>query len=304
MMERIVITTLCIAVTILSAGERALSGIEFAQVGDRQLKLDLCLPDARNAPLIVYVHGGAWRSGSRSSVPLRTLVAQGFAVASVDYRLSPVARFPAQIHDIKAAVRFLRARQEVDGYDARRIAIAGSSAGAHLAALVGVSNGNRDLEGTVGGHLDQSADVQAIVSFYGASNLTTILEQSTPKGLAVRIPALQLLLGDLPDKAPELARLASPVFHVDANDPPLLLLHGNHDPQMPISQSQELPGKYEESGLPVRFVVVHGAAHSGKQFYDEPRTAMVARFLTEVLRPGWGFGYPTRAGRNTVTCDP
>lgn len=232
MMERIVITTLCIAVTILSAGERALSGIEFAQVGDRQLKLDLYLPDARNAPLIVYVHGGAWRSGSRSSVPLRTLVARGFAVASVDYRLSPVARFPAQIHDIKAAVRFLTARQEVYGYDARRIAIAGSSAGAHLAALVGVSNGNRDLEGTVGGHLDQSADVQAIVSFYGASNLTTILEQSTPKGLAVRIPALQLLLGDLPDKAPELARLASPVFHVDANDPPLLLLHGNHDQQI------------------------------------------------------------------------
>jgi acetyl esterase/lipase len=171
---------------------------------------------------------------------------------------------------------------------ARRIAIAESSAGAHLAALVGVSNGNRDLEGTVGGHLDQSADVQAIVSFYGASNLTTILEQSTPKGLAVRIPALQLLLGDLPDKAPELARLASPVFHVDANDPPLLLLHGNHDPQMPISQSQELHGNYEESGLPVRFVVVHGAAHSGKQFYDEQRTATVARFLTEVLRPGLG----------------
>jgi dienelactone hydrolase len=164
---------------------------------------------------------------------------------------------------------------------------------------VGVSNGNRDLEGTVGGHLDQSADVQAIVSFYGASNLTTILEQSTPKGLAVRIPALQLLLGELPDKAPELARLASPVFHVDANDPPLLLLHGNHDPQMPISQSQELHGNYEESGLPVRFVVVHGAAHSGKQFYDEQRTATVARFLAR-----FGFGYPARAGRNTVTCDP
>ena len=116
---------------------------------------------------------------------------------------------------------------------------------------------------SVGRHLNQSSDVQAIVSYYGASNFLTILQQSTPHGLGVRIPALQLLLGKQPEKTPELAKLASPVFHVDDSDPPLLLLHGDQDPQMPINQSHELFGKYEAHDLAVKFEVVHGAAHGG-----------------------------------------
>jgi acetyl esterase/lipase len=268
-----------------AADFRKIPDIPFAVADGHELRLDLYLPNgADRPPLIVYVHGGAWRADSKESMPLAALIAQGFAVASVDYRLSPVARFPAQIHDIKAAIRFLRAKQSSYGYDARRLTISGSSAGGHLAALVGVTNGNRELEGELGDYRDQSSDVQAIVDYYGASNFLTILKQSTPHGIGVRVPALQLLLGAQPEDTPELAKLASPLFQVDPSDPPLLLLHGDQDPQMPINQSHELHGAYKAAGLPVRFEVLHGAGHGGARFYDDHSTKVVTAFLDEYVR--------------------
>ena len=200
-------------------------------------------------------------------------------MASVHYRLSTQAKFPAQIHDLKAAIRFLRGHGGQRGVPSEKIVIAGDSAGGHLAALVGVSNGHAELEGEVGNDRPQKSDVQGIISFYGGANLTTILKQSTPHGLSVRVPALDLLLGGQPDDLPELARLASPVFHVDRNDPPLLLLHGDQDPQMPINQAHELGGAYKKARATVQFEVVHGAAHGGAMFYDEERLAVVKDFL-------------------------
>src|SRR5436190_5651978 len=209
---------------------KVLRDIEYACVGDISLKLDLYVPaNATSPPLVVWVHGGAWKGGSKGSPSVRPLTEHGYALASVDYRLSPVAQFPAQVHDIKAAIRYLRATAKEHAIGTDRVAITGGSAGGHLAALVGVTNGVKELEGDVGQHRDQSSDVQAIVAFYGASNLTTILAQSTPHGLNVRVPALELLLGGQPDSKLELARLASPVFHVDKNDPPLLWYHGDQD---------------------------------------------------------------------------
>jgi acetyl esterase/lipase len=266
------------------AAPRILRALKFARAGDSDLALDLYLPERLPASgLIVWVHGGAWRAGSRDSVDLRGMTERGWAVASVDYRLSTVARFPAQVHDIKAAIRYLRARAKDRGYPRSPIVIAGSSAGAHLAALVGVTNQHAELEGTIGDDARESSDVQAIVSLYGASNLTTILEQSTPHGLSVRRPALELLLGAQPEAAPELARLASPIFHVDAKDPPLLMLHGDQDNQMPINQSLELQGAYEKLGLRVRFVAVHGAGHGGAAFTSAENLDLIAGFLRAEL---------------------
>ena len=259
--------------------------VAYTTAGEHALALDVYLPAAgASSPLVVWVHGGAWRVGSKARPPM-SFVDSGFALASLDFRQSTDAPFPAMIHDIKAAIRFLRANASRYGYDADRIAIAGASSGAHLAALVGVTNGHPDLEGTVGDHLDESSDVQAIVAYFGASNLTTILQQSTPAGLRIREPALSSLLGGLPDAVPELARLASPVFHVDAGDPPLHMLHGDQDPQMPINQTHELHGAYKKLDLDVYFDVVHGAAHGGAAFYGDEHWGRTAEFLRRVLAP-------------------
>lgn len=271
----------------LIAGETTqwLTDIEYATTPEQRLLLDLYLPtDVKNPPLLVWIHGGAWRAGSKDHMPLGELVQNGFAVASVEYRLSPVAIFPAQIHDIKAAIRFLRGSAEKYGYNANKIGILGSSAGGHLVALMGVTNGNAQLEGDLGDFDDQSSDVQAIVDYFGPTNFLTILPQSTPHGLSVRVPALQLLLGDRPERTPELAKLASPVFHVDDNDPPLLLIHGDQDPQVPINQSHELHGKYKQHDLDVTFEVLHGAAHGGPEFFDQERNQLVTNFLKKHLK--------------------
>lgn len=257
---------------------RHLNDIPYARVDGRTLALDLHLPPGALPPLVVYLHGGAWRDGDKTRYP-EFLLANGFAVASVDFRSSQDARFPANVHDIKAAIRFLRASAGHYGYRADRIAIAGSSSGGHLAALVGTSNGNAELEGSLGDHVGESSRVQAIVSWFGASNLDTILAQSTPFGLDVRVPALKLMLGALPDEVPALARLASPVNHVDAEDPPAILLHGNQDRQMPVNQTLELEAAYRRAGPGVETLIIDGAGHGGAAFETGDAAERVIAFL-------------------------
>jgi len=273
-------------VPAVAQAPRKIADIEYARAGDQSLKLDLYQPAAGHAPLLVWLHGGRWEVGSKDKMPLTALVERGYAIASLDFRPASVARFPGQVHDVKAALRFLRVQAARYDYDATRIGILGESSGGHLAALVGTTNGHRELEGTLGEHLDASSDVHAIVSYFGAADLMTILAQSTPYGVGVRTPALKTLLGGLPEENAALARLASPVFQVDASDPPLLLLHGDQDPQMPINQSHELEGAYEKVGLDAKLIVVHGAGHGGAAFYDRERTALVAAFLDQHLRRG------------------
>ncbi|MEQ1856623.1 MAG: alpha/beta hydrolase [Longimicrobiales bacterium] len=257
--------------------------VVYATVDGKALGLDIHMPaGVTNPPLLVWVHGGMWRVGNKGQLP-PVFVQNGFAVASLDFRQSTDARFPAMVHDIKGAIRFLRAHARDYGYRTDRIAIGGTSSGGHLAALVGVTNGDHELEGSVGGNSTESSDVQAIVSYYGASNLETILAQSTPFGLGVREPALRDLLGALPDATPALAELASPVAHVGAGDPPLLLLHGDQDPQMPINQAHELEGAYEKDGLDVYFDVVHGAVHGGDLFYAPEHLDRTLAFLRRTI---------------------
>ena len=270
---------------------RVQKDLVYATIGGKNLALDLYLPgSAAQPPLVVWVHGGRWMNRTKADAQT-DLVDYGIAVAAIDFRQSTEARFPAMVHDIKAAIRFLRAKASTYGYRSDRLAIAGTSSGAHLAQLVGMTSGHKELEGTVGDFGGQSSAVQAIVSYYGASNLTTILTQSTPYGLSVRRPALQNLLGALPEDARELAALASPVTHVDRNDPPLLLFHGDQDPQMPINQSHEIEGAYEALGLDVAFDVVHGAEHGDgdgagePRFFAKPRVERAAAFLKRTLAP-------------------
>ena len=257
--------------------------LPYATVGAKALRLDLHLPTGtRKAPLVVYVHGGAWSAGDKTQYPA-FLVERGYAVASVDFRSTDEAPFPANVHDIKAAIRFLRARATTYGYDGQHIALSGASSGAHLAALVGVTADDKAMEGALGDYPDTSSEVQGIVSWFGASNLTTILAQSTPFGLGVREPALRKLLGDTPDKVPSIARQASPVFHISKDDPPALLLHGDQDRQMPINQLHELQGAYEAAGLTVETLILHGVGHDSGPFFTGAASEVVVAFLRRTI---------------------
>lgn len=257
--------------------------VVYAVVDSRSLLLDLYLPEGlESPPLVVWVHGGAWRSQSKDRLPA-LFVKHGFATASLDFRLSTEARFPAAVHDIKAGIRFLRANAERYGYSTARIAIAGASSGGHYAALIGVTNGNPDLEGTLGDHLDESSSVDAIISYFGASDLTTVVAQSTPVGLDLRVPALDLLLGAQPENTEALAELASPVFHVDRDDPPLLLLHGDQDLTMPVNQSLELENAYKKLGLDVTLEVPHGSGHYGAEFFTGANADLALAFLRRTI---------------------
>lgn len=257
--------------------------IPYARVDGRTLLLDLHMPAGDHPPpLVIYLHGGAWRRGDKAEVP-PFLVQQGFAVASLDFRSSEEARFPANLHDIKAGIRFLRANAAHHGYRADRIAITGSSSGGHLAALAGVTSGHPALEGDVGDHDDASSSVQAIITWVGASNLSTIVAQSTPEGLKVRVPALQGLLGALPVDVPELALLASPVEHVDAGDPPVLILHGDQDELMPVNQALELDAAYRRAGLVAEMMIINGVGHVARPFFSGPATERAVDFLHRTI---------------------
>ncbi len=170
------------------------------------------------------------------------------------YRLSGEARFPAQITDCKAAIRFLRAHAEDYGIDPKRIGGWGGSAGGHLVALLGTTAGVKELEGDAG-NPSQSSAVQAVCDFFGPTNLT-------PQSGWTKTPpqVAQLLGGEVTDK-PEFAKLASPVKFVDAKDPPFLIIHGEQDRLVPIAQSEQLYEALRKAGVDATFVRVKNAAH-------------------------------------------
>jgi acetyl esterase/lipase len=211
----------------LPQGVRALRDLEYAKIGATSLKLDLYLPE-KPGPLVVWIHGGGWRAGDKRQCPLTFLAAEGYAVASVNYRLTDAAVFPAQIHDCKGAIRWLRARSGEHGYDAARVGVGGGSAGGHLAALVGTSGGVAELEGDVGGNRERSSRVQAVLDLFGPSDFTAFVAASE-RAARPDSPEALLLGGPVAEKK-ELARLAGPVTHVGEGDPPILILHGSKDP--------------------------------------------------------------------------
>ena len=243
---------------------RLVGGLAYAApIGFRPLLLDLYRPaaGADPAPLVVFMHGGGWLRGDRSMVspsfaswrpgPLARLAADGFAVASVDYRLSGEARFPAQLEDVAAAVDWLTGHAGEYGFDAGRIVLWGESAGAHLAALLGL-------------RLPAPTGVRGVVDWYGPADLTALQEQVGVAGALTDDPLdtrEARLLGAPVATVPELARAASPISHVRAGAPPFLIAHGTADRAVPFRQSEALAAALAEAGADVRFEAVNGADH-------------------------------------------
>lgn len=243
----------------------SLGDIVYADIDGVQMKLDIHLPANAGAgkplPLIVWIHGGGWINKNKSSCfPLRVKFPnRGYAVASIDYRKSNEAPFPAQLEDCKAAVRWLRKNAAKYNIDPARIGVWGSSAGAHLAMLLGVTGDERQFN--VGANLDVSSRVLAVADFYGPADFTG---KHAPLGRAA--PFVEKLLGGPVAKKMTLAAAASPLTYVSKSSPPLLIIHGTKDATVPIAQSKAMRDAMKKAGAPCKLTIIEGAGHGGKAF--------------------------------------
>ena len=244
--------------------------IEYARVGDKALLLDLYVPDkptAKPMPVVVWIHSGAWAGGSkRGGCPALGLVGKGFAVAAVDYRLTrDKVTWPVFLHDCKAAVRWLRGSAKQYNLDPGHIGAWGSSAGGHLAAMLGLTCGDKNLEGDVGQHLDQSSCVQAVIDWCGATTRASHLagrDGARPSG--------------------------NPVDYAHAKAPPILIMHGDADATIPFSDSEALRDALQKAGAPVTFHAIPSAGHDFGNAGEETVRDIVRQcegFMEKHLRP-------------------
>lgn len=258
--------------------------ITYCVAEDVPLKLDVYYPQTmgrRPAPVAVYVHGGSWSGGSKSEphgmVDVPELLSRGYVVASVDYRLAPQHKFPAQIEDVKCAIRFLRAHAARFHLDPNRIGAWGHSAGGHLVSLLGTTTPEAGFEGT-GGYLDQSSRVQAVVDLSGRADLRGMPAE---KAMAVF---------GVTDGLVHLLEHASPITFVSKDDPPFLILHGENDTIVPVEASQAFYERLRAAGVPARLVVVKNADHtfqSGEALTNPTRvelSKLIADFFDQYLK--------------------
>jgi acetyl esterase/lipase len=255
--------------------------LEYVKGGHERHRLDLYVPEKASSPVpvIVWIHGGAWRAGSKDGAgPALRFAGRGYAVASINYRLSQHATFPAQIEDCKAAIRWLRANARTYHLDPDRIGVWGSSAGGHLVALLGTSGDVRELEGK-DGPLDRSSRVQAVVDWFGPTDVTKMGGSHD----GPRSPEALLLGGPVQVNIERAAR-ANPITYVSKDDPPFLILHGDADPTVPFNQSELLEQALKKAGVDVTFRPVKGAGHGGPGFSSEENRRLVEEFLDKHLK--------------------
>lgn len=217
----------------------------YKRVNGIVLTLDLYRPEEVSGllPVIVCIHGGHWDAGGKERCPAVTLVQDGYAVASIDYRLTRTAPFPAQIEDCKAAVRWIRANASTYRLDPDRIGVWGYSAGGHLAALLGTSGGVPELEGS-GDNMQYSSQVQAVCVVAGPVDLLSVANLG-PK----RMFAIEALLGGPLEKDKVNATAASPIHYVSKDDPPFLIVHGEADRVVPVEQGQHFYEELRKAGV-------------------------------------------------------
>jgi acetyl esterase/lipase len=230
--------------------------ITYCKVGGRDLRMDAYLPKNRTtnpSPALIYIHGGAWITGDKDEGPIEqdlpTLLARGYAVFSINYRLAPFSLFPSQIEDCKCAVRSLRANAVKYGIDARSIGVWGSSAGGHLAALLGTTNGIRAFEG-YGGYPGVSSAVQAVATYFAPTDLTT-----SDWGFFDKIGFL-LVFGISRNWG-----AASPINYVTRDDAPFFVVAGDRDDRVDIRQAQWFYAKLQTVGVPAELLIIKNSDH-------------------------------------------
>lgn len=246
----------CQKISTPPAGFRAVRDLDYVGSGNQRQMLDLYLPEAKTNkphPLVVYIHGGGWESGSKDEADVLLGLIKGgtpCAGASINYRLTNQAQWPAQIFDCKAAIRWLRAHAKEYNLDPDKISVFGISAGGHLVSMLGVTGGVKELEGELGNHLDQSSRVSCVLDFCGPSDFLTfggkgsVLDPDDPKGALAK-----LIGGPLKDRREE-GRKASPVTYITPDDAPFLIIHGDKDTLVPYSQATEFNTALKAAHVP------------------------------------------------------
>jgi acetyl esterase/lipase len=244
--------------------------LPYADSGNPAQRLDLFLPSKpatdKPLPVIVFIHGGAWHAGSKASGRGNVMPYVGsgrYAGASVEYRFSQEAKWPAQIHDCKAAIRWLKGHAKEYNLDPEKIAVWGGSAGGHLVAALGVTGDVKELEGTLGKHLDQTSRIACVADYFGPTNLLTMGDfPSTMKHNAADSPESQLIGGAIQENK-EQARNASPMTYLSKDDAPVFIAHGTADPLVPYNQSEIFAAALKENGVPVYVQTIQEGGHGG-----------------------------------------
>jgi len=241
--------------------------VEMGKGGDNVLHADVYQPKAPSSPAlpaVIFIHGGGWDTGSYKGGSTKPYLAQhGYVAVSIEYRLSKVAPWPAQIEDCKMAVRWLRSNAAKYGVDPNHIGAWGGSAGGHLAACLGTMGDQPQFEGN-GGYPGVSSNVQAVVDGSGPVDFTTGsegLKGSTPTQDSYML--IKLFGGSFADKS-DIYKQGSPIAYVKAGDPPFLVTHGDQDHSVPIAQAQKMVAALKAANVPVEFIIVHNADHGGK----------------------------------------
>lgn len=291
--------------TLPRGAARVERNVVYGQVGSKRLVMDMLFPAATNSPrpVIVSLHGGAWTQGNKSVgtswLAAPELIKRGYVFTSINYRLAPRHKFPAQLEDAKCAVRFLRAHAAEYNLDPNRIVVMGSSAGGHIAALVGTADADVGFD-TSGGWTNESSRVQAVVDMFGHSDLYYAVQ----RGEGLRLIA-QAVFGS--KNSEEILRRASPVTYVSPDDPPFLLVHGEHDGIVPLRQSELMKAALEKAGVPVEMIVVKHAGHclfAAGRPPNPPSKAvgrMIADFVDRSLaQPAGPMTYPSGAITNSA----
>lgn len=260
----------------LPPGVQVHRDLEYIPDGHERHRLDLYLPEqaARPLPVIVWVHGGGWQRGDKSNCPVIWFATNGYAVAAINYRFSSHAIFPAQIHDCKAAVRWLRANAGKYRLDPEHIGAGGGSAGGHLVALLGTTPDVKEFEGP-GGHAGQSSRVQAVLDWFGPTDFLTV----GPKETRTR------LLGGDAQQNQEKAIKASPMTYVSKNVAPFLIMHGDGDKTVPLAQSEVFAEALQKAGAEATLLVVKGAGHGGAKFTSPENLKQIEAFFAKHLKP-------------------
>jgi acetyl esterase/lipase len=251
--------------------------------------LYIYLPAAgtKKRPLVVWIHGGAWWANDKYADmsymknTVKEFIDSGYALASIDYRFSTTAPFPAQIQDCNQAIEFLYRNAEKYGFDKNRIALIGFSAGGHLASLLGLSHNNNVSDFYAKG-AKPSFKIKCVLDFYGPSDLVAASMSTDTASNNARSP-VATLLGAIPVERPDLAKRASPVSYVDKNDPPFFIVNGEKDESVPNTLSRLLSGWLTVTGVPNELIIVPGAPHYGPMFDAPVIRQQLFRFLKKYL---------------------